>query len=214
YLLGQISSSPNLVTPVQYRKNDELTRADWNSLWAYDEGDAIQIRDCYGNYLHGLSYGDPQVFNGGPDQLLLHPSSAKGKVFSLSGHDPTSWSSYLVEAVSEQVETPGFANNLSNDNFIKSQCSELSNTKKQFLVFPNPFDDNFNVSFSIEKEMELEFVVYDMLGKPIRQETYQANSGFNAHQLVFDQVLSQGVYYLSISSNEKILFEEKIICIR
>ena len=74
YLLAETISSPTLVAPIEYRTSDKYKEGSWNSIWAFDEGDAIQIRNCNGAYLHGFSYGDPKIFNGGPDQLFLHPT--------------------------------------------------------------------------------------------------------------------------------------------
>ncbi|MFK7774696.1 MAG: T9SS type A sorting domain-containing protein [Saprospiraceae bacterium] len=71
---------------------------------------------------------------------------------------------------------------------------------KSVLVFPNPIEDNFNLSFNLKNEKELGVFLSDMNGKVINN--FYANQKFMAgeHQLNLNvgEDLPAGIYHLTI----------------
>mgnify|MGYP003686670771 CR=1 FL=1 len=68
------------------------------------------------------------------------------------------------------------------------------------LVTPNPFEDNFNVSYTLTDRENIELVLYDALGKKVRVLDV-ASHGIGTHQLSVSAAdLSAGLYLLRLSS--------------
>ena len=141
------------------------------------------------------------------------PQSANAKVFSFEGGDPTAYQNFKISDVGNGLETPGYANSQANQNYINELCSNKKPYPIQFTVFPNPFDDHFNLAFKLNRNRELSIHVYDVLGKRILRKEIRAQKGLNNHQLEFDQSISQGIYFLSVMDGEEVLYEEKVISI-
>lgn len=81
---------------------------------------------------------------------------------------------------------------------------DLDWDKKSVLVFPNPIDTDFNLSFSLNTEKELDIFLSDMSGKLIKN--FHTNQNFIAgeHQLNLNisKGLASGIYQLTIVSED------------
>lgn len=64
-------------------------------------------------------------------------------------------------------------------------------------VYPNPADNQLNISFIAKENSDLEIRLTDISGRVILQEEYSATSGANVHQINLNSI-SRGVYFLSI----------------
>jgi len=84
---------------------------------------------------------------------------------------------------------------------------ECENNKP--TIYPNPFNDELFINFKTEGKYLV--IVRDILGRVIYNEEFiEINS--NVQYLDLSQVLSTGMYYVSILQNEKtILLNEKIV---
>ncbi|MFH0866103.1 MAG: N-acetylmuramoyl-L-alanine amidase [Bacteroidota bacterium] len=72
----------------------------------------------------------------------------------------------------------------------------------QFMIQPNPFNDNLNISFSLLHEENVRIVILDILGKEIEV----VNNVFAAgdHKIVFSEtLLAKGVYVMKIFTDNK-----------
>jgi hypothetical protein len=78
-------------------------------------------------------------------------------------------------------------------------------------VYPNPSSDRFNVEFILEKPMMVDITLVDVQGKTVKTLlTDMAEEGKNLFS--FNKaVLSPGIYFLRIGSNNKLIANEKVI---
>jgi hypothetical protein len=85
-----------------------------------------------------------------------------------------------------------------NQKFIRIKAGE---EKVPFALYPNPADEQLNISYSVEKDERIELELYDVLGKRVMIKSL--NSG-NLHQ-VNSSHLQHGVYiYRLFKSKEQI----------
>lgn len=66
-------------------------------------------------------------------------------------------------------------------------------------LYPNPTDAELNVSFNVNSNQNMNFVVTDVLGKVVQTSSIQAASGSNLVVLSTDN-LSNGMYFLQIGN--------------
>ena len=81
----------------------------------------------------------------------------------------------------------------------------------ELLVFPNPSADIFSLNFTLEKDAELTFKIYDMKGSLVQT---LMEEGAKAGQNIFSFStipLSTGVYYLSIEAEGSVILKKKIV---
>lgn len=75
---------------------------------------------------------------------------------------------------------------------------------------PNPFSDFTNIEIVAEYSDELNFRVYDMIGKEMHHEVLQVNEGVNNFE--FDgSRLSNGIYMYTIEKNGAFVTEKMVI---
>jgi len=87
-----------------------------------------------------------------------------------------------------------------NQKFIRIKAEEKQD-RVPFAIYPNPADEQINISYSVEKDEEIVLEIYDVLGKRIM--TKSLNSG-HLHQINTSQ-LQHGVYiYRLFKSKEQI----------
>jgi hypothetical protein len=87
-----------------------------------------------------------------------------------------------------------------NQKFIRIKAEE-EKEKVPFALYPNPADEQLNISYSVEKDEKVELELYDVLGKQIMIQSL--NSG-DLHQVNSSQ-LQHGVYiYRLLKSKEQI----------
>ncbi len=91
----------------------------WSSLGMRNSGDAGQIRDASGNYVHGISYGNSTI-TGGPDNLKVATINGGGDTFFFVDGDYRDVTNFATATVTGN-ETPGASNNAANSTFIGSQ---------------------------------------------------------------------------------------------
>jgi hypothetical protein len=68
---------------------------------------------------------------------------------------------------------------------------------------PNPFSDKTNILFSTPKQTNVELTVFNMLGKVVFQNKYQAKQGKNNIEFSADK-LSGGLYIYSLSNGSEV----------
>lgn len=100
--------------------------ASWFSVGLRNTGDAAQIRDNNGIYVHGLSYG-ANPMTGGPDGLKLSNTGGGSRVgyfTNLVSNDFTDVNNFTFGSVPVE-ETPGVPNTLNNlawIQFLRGSC--------------------------------------------------------------------------------------------
>lgn len=93
---------------------------------------------------------------------------------------------------------------LSNVKFSKSATASVDDviTKNKVKVMPNPVADVTQLVFSSDINSELEFEVYNIFGKQVHKETYNANAGSNSLEFRRNK-LASGMYFFKIYSGKK-----------
>lgn len=87
-----------------------------------------------------------------------------------------------------------------NQKFIRIKAEEKQE-KVPFAIYPNPANEQLNISYSVEEDEEIVLEIYDVLGKKIMAKSL--NSG-HLHQINTSQ-LQHGVYiYRLFKSKEQI----------
>jgi hypothetical protein len=84
-------------------------------------GDAAQVRDPLGNYVHGISFGTSAAVTGGPEGLKVSALSGTGKNYFLSGppHNAlANWTEGIDDGIAGGTESPGAPNNAINASYI------------------------------------------------------------------------------------------------
>ena len=71
-------------------------------------------------------------------------------------------------------------------------------------AFPNPVDDNFNISFSTKKSADILFEIYNMLGKLIYQQKVNSLAG-NNQIFVNTSEFPEGMYTYFLNDGNSIL---------
>jgi gliding motility-associated-like protein len=105
----------------------------WSKVVMRNPGDSFQVRDSNGLLIHSVSWGD-NVSN----TIVSFSGSANDKVFSFTNtnsNDFNASSNWGNDLVSNNAETPGLANNTSNDTWINTLLNAPA-TGIQFTVTP------------------------------------------------------------------------------
>ncbi|MDL5051454.1 T9SS type A sorting domain-containing protein [Oscillatoria amoena NRMC-F 0135] len=111
-----------------------------------------------------------------------------------------------------QAELDAFCSNQSNgykaliaaNKMGEDTEPELPTEKKpEVKIYPNPAANYFNVQVSLDEEKEYNFVVYDLMGRSLIDETVR---GANQPQFeITTEKLSAGTYFLSIKTTDGFL---------
>jgi hypothetical protein len=77
-------------------------------------------------------------------------------------------------------------------------------------VAPNPFRENFSVSYSIEQDAEVDIVIMNANEQPVYSEKYSAEKGNNRFYFSEGYNLPNGIYFIRISSEDKVQIKKII----
>lgn len=77
---------------------------------------------------------------------------------------------------------------------------------------PNPFQDNTVVSFSLNQSVQVDFHVYNLLGKVVHSRTVNASAGENRIELNADQLnMGAGIYLYSLAIDGQSVTRKMIV---
>lgn len=88
-----------------------------------------------------------------------------------------------------------YSGSSSNEPSLNLEDHELL---KAFNVYPNPADNIANVSFTLEKDQNVNVSLVNMMGQNIQSHTVQANNGQNLVMLDIDTI-DAGVYFINVN---------------
>ena len=77
-------------------------------------------------------------------------------------------------------------------------------------IYPNPADNQLNISFIAKENADLEISLSDISGRTIMQDVYSASQGVNVVKLDIDNI-SRGVYLLNITEGNSSLNYKVIV---
>lgn len=78
-------------------------------------------------------------------------------------------------------------------------------------IYPNPFDNQFTIKFSLNTEGTVTFQLTDSQGQKIFQDEVAGDKGVNSYTYFNSENLPQGIYFLSAIQNDKVLESSKMI---
>lgn len=71
-------------------------------------------------------------------------------------------------------------------------------------IYPNPFSDVLFVTLNLNTDTDIEFVLFDVLGKEIMNNTYRETAGLSNKTIQLDDFnISNGVYWMKIKFNDQ-----------
>ena len=138
-----------------------------------DDVNSLYFLTVYGNAEDILSF---KYYDSLKDKIYLSDNSIEFESNQLVGSidDP-----YLIEFDAQD-----------NDNY------------PNINVFPNPFEDVFEIEYSIDKTSEVDIVLYDVMGRAVKT-IYTGILENGIHMLNFDaSELSKGCYFIEINSSD------------
>jgi len=85
-------------------------------------------------------------------------------------------------------------------------------SENQMTIFPNPFTNNFKVTYNFETKGDYLLHVYDVKGQLLFAKSYQLSEGEQTLDLdLSTQTLKEGMYIIQISDNaDRILATNKV----
>lgn len=118
----------------------------------------------------------------------------------------------MFVTVSEEKPVAGDISLVINNQEItfsvpESQSEYIENVA---YVYPNPVRDQAHIKFNMKKSSTLKLLLYDPLGRLIRQQT--TYHGLGEQELVLDaSTLPKGLYHVSIVPEDGLQFSNKFI---
>ncbi len=143
-----------------------------------------------------------------------------GAVACLWQAHPTATNMQLLSAVQQSANQYFFPDSLQGygiPNFCIAHIiltdilgiDKLSGENEQLIIYPNPTNSDFNVSFYSEKKQTIKISLFDISGREIMSETKQVKEKGNEFKLQ-DGDISNGIYILHITTAEKTYFKKLV----
>ena len=106
-------------------------------------------------------------------------------------------------------ENQDFANTEELVQFSINQTSIRDNVLAEFNVYPNPFENYTNVSFTLDEITDVNLAVYNVIGEVVYNvQNRDMSSGI--HNLIIDtQEFARGIYFVKLKVGDK-LYTKKI----
>jgi hypothetical protein len=115
----------------------------------------------------------------------------------------SNWASSSMVYGDGDLGTPGRA---WNDSIVVSTINNhlLPDAIELYTPYPNPFNPNTQISFSVNHTTLVSLNIYDVNGRLV-QNIYHAKTSPGYYQSIWNaDNLSSGVYFLSLESDKKI----------
>lgn len=100
-----------------------------------------------------------------------------------------------------------------NGKYTYSAIKTLDNTQGVTpIVFPNPFENNFNLTVISPAGSSIDYTIYNALGEIVQQQhETQGDNGYFLKRIDINK--GPGIYYVSLEANKE-RFTYKMICIK
>ena len=135
------------------------------------------------------------------EQIIYNTNKAKSytvKVFGVSGANNAACYTLRANTSATNFRTmePGAETILVEENQVK--------------IFPNPVSGKFMMEFNLENDMPIEVSIYNIYGQLVGVEAFDGTKGANAiYKNVQD--LAAGIYMVTLTSQNEVLFNGKIV---
>ncbi len=142
-----------------------------------------------------------------------------GAVACLWQANPTKTNMEILDAIQQSasqysnrdtIKGYGIPNFCKADSlFTGVDVFKLNQTDK-LNVYPNPFTDNFDITFYSDKKQTIQFELYDISGRSIFKEEKIVNANSSSTFNYNDEVLSNGVYILRAITPTKVYYRKLV----
>lgn len=88
--------------------------------------------------------------------------------------------------------------------------NEINPSEKEITVYPNPVSNEMNILFNLEKNQNINFNLYDIIGRKVFSKTQNSHQGLNTIKLELKEMVS-GEYILELSGNDYRSYKKIII---
>jgi len=147
-------------------------------------------------------------------------------LFKTNIYNKRSLVGYIIETVSDKVRKGIIPEELINNSYerimkfknkfistVKCAKEILDNENIYLINYPNPFNSETIIKFSLPESGDVRFIVYDALGKEV---AVLVNDFLNKGQYVIhfnskDYKISSGVYFYTIFTKEKIITKKMLL---
>jgi Secretion system C-terminal sorting domain len=162
------------------------------------------IRDCssfnfyYKNILGGTDHSF-NIYNANSDSLItfwIVPENINAGKYQIYFYDGS------------------IGRNFYSDTFTVSafnSIKQISQNNLYFSTFPNPFENNLEISFELFQQSSVEIVIYDLLGKIVKTAySGTLNAGKNLCTINLSEI-QNGAYILQLKASSGILKKQIIV---
>lgn len=163
--------------------------------------------DCGASWSMRKQFPAATLSTSGNQNSSFTPSSIsqweEGQITNLSA-------SYLTSSFRLKFEfTSGLGNNVYIDDINISSALNVDDLNANFglTAYPNPFDSQTTVSFSLDNEKDVELNVYDVIGKQVMNLTKGSLSAGEHNYIMDGSDLGAGVYFVKLKAgnSEKVM---------
>jgi len=99
------------------------------------------------------------------------------------------------------------------------QSDEIQNLKSTLKNYPNPFNPETAISFQLQKESEVELIIYNIKSQKVKNLTNELYSE-GEHSIIWNGMddsgksVSTGIYFYKLNVNNKIIDSKKMILMK
>ena len=183
------------------RNSDESLNGGYVSDYMYSSfalantNDEIIILDQDEKIVDGVSYGNTFPFSSGVSMYL--------KDISSESSIDTNWAASSITYGDGDMGTPGRA---WDDSTVVSTIKNylLPNEIKLYPPYPNPFNPQTHISFSVDKTTFISINIYDINGRLV-QNIHDKKTSVGYYQLIWNsENISSGIYFVVLQSEDKV----------
>ena len=183
------------------RNSDESLNGGYVSDYMYSSfalantNDEIIILDQDEKIVDGVSYGNTFPFSSGVSMYL--------KDISSESSIDTNWAASSITYGHGDMGTPGRA---WDDSTVLSTIKNylLPNEIKLYPPYPNPFNPQTQISFSVDKTTFISINIYDINGRLV-QNIHDKKTSVGYYQLIWNsENISSGIYFVVLQSEDKV----------
>jgi hypothetical protein len=140
--------------------------------------------------------------------ISIYAQSLSPVAISSSGGFYTAGGNSLSFTVAEMTMVKTFVqpSNILTQGFqqpeqITTALAEIDAMQGEVLVYPNPNNGQFNISYNALNEGDFQVNIYNMVGQVVFTQSYGADFGLNSIKLDIGQ-FGQGIYMLDFRSTD------------
>jgi len=92
-----------------------------------------------------------------------------------------------------------------------TSSAEQNDLKSQIIIYPNPSDGNFQIDYTSSANVTVDLMITNQLGQIVKSiEKFKLNNQNPIHT----NILSEGVYFLSVLEKGNMVYSERFIIVR